>query len=499
MRPTSYLNFGAGLVFLILGAIITMNWFASKRVGEQHAVYLAQQEELRILERLHTTTNRIVSSTNEFALIAMTSAPGNEAGKSAAAEAPDEDGGSLAAMQRERQFISKAVVEFQNAYADLLAGKPQSRSGADNPKSLGTLFDNLLKINHELLAAASSAGSASESVFELKERQEDTETALLESVYAAQKEIQTSIENRGGDLAADFDAMRNFELAAGLVAALILLASTVYISRRVGAMFTEIGDQRLSIEKANTDLNASMQSLKSLQQQLVDKEKFSTLGRLTATVSHELRNPLAAIRNSAFILKQGVAHLPELAPFTTRIERNITRCDHIIADLLEYTRSRALDRHPVDLCHWLETFAHEQELPPDVSLILELDSDPVMANLDEHRFQRAIVNLVDNACHAIASNHKPGTIRLVCSRRPDGAVIRVEDDGPGIPADIAPRIFDPLFTTKNFGAGLGLSIARNLVTEHAGTIEMETRMGKGTSFSIRLPAVENSQRDAAAA
>ena len=487
MKPTTYLNLGAGLVFLILGAIVAMGWFASNRVGDQHALFLAQQRELRALDQLRVSTNRIVSSTNEFALLALTSAPKNEVG--------EEESGELTAMQRERQLIDGAIAEFRVAYGALPAVQPAQ----DSPENLGSLFEGLLKINSELFAAIESSKAESETVFELKEKQEDAETELLDTIAMEQKAILSYIESRGGDLAADFSSMKNFELAAGLAAALILLLSTAFISRRVGAMFAEIGDQRSSIEKANTDLNASIVSLQSLQLELVEKEKLSTLGRLTATVSHELRNPLAAIRNSAFILKQGVAHLPELLQFTSRIDRNITRCDHIIADLLEYSRTRPLDTQPVDLCQWLEVFANEQDLPADISMTLNLPADPVMASIDEHRFRRVTVNLVENACQAIAASGRPGMIWVICAQQPEGPVIKVEDDGPGMTKDVMKKIFEPLFTTRNFGAGLGLPIARNLVVEHGGTIAVQERAGGGASFTISLPAISGNQGYEAAA
>ena len=139
MQPTRYLNLGTGLVFLIVGAIITMGWIASNRVGGQHAAYLAQQQQLRLFEQLRASTNRIVSSTNEFALIALTSTPGNYAAETSPAEPPDEDGGSRAAMQRERQLIETAVTEFHNAYSALYLDNQQAQSGT--PRCQGAWQD----------------------------------------------------------------------------------------------------------------------------------------------------------------------------------------------------------------------------------------------------------------------------------------------------------------------------------------------------------------------
>ncbi len=402
-------------------------------------------------------------------------------------------------MARELELIRRAVVEFEEAHAALLASKPESQPTTTGIGALGSQFQELLRINKELLAMVGSTSKDLKSIFELKENQESTELELLDSIGAEQGSVQSEIADQGADLANDFKTMRNFELAAGLAAAIVLFVSAVFISRRVGGMFVEISSQRLNIENANRDLNEAMMTLKSLQQEVVDKEKLSTLGRLTATVSHELRNPLSAIRNSNFVLKRGIAHLPEMAQFVDRIERNITRCDHIIADLLEYTRSRELDKHPVDLCSWLETLVHEQELPPSVSLILDLDSVPVMANLDEHRFRRVVINLVENACQAIVANRKPGTVTITCKNKKqgEGVALKVEDDGTGIPKDVMSKVFDPLFTTKSFGAGLGLSICQNLVIQHGGTIGLDSRPGEGTAFSIWLPPLENSQENAA--
>jgi signal transduction histidine kinase len=474
MKLSTYLNFGTALVFLILTAMTAANWYSANRVGQQHDAYLTDQADLQKLDDLQSSVHRIVSSVNEYALISLSAKDrGTSSGESV-----------TEALAAEKALIASATEAFRSAHGAIaLSAGEQS----DAFMRVGSGFQSLLAINASLLDSLDATDFKSADMFDIKEQQEAAEMELLDGIEAEQLRVRNAIHVRSDQLSSFFELMKKYTLAGGAIAALVLLASARIISRRIKALFTQVGDQRLNIEKANVDLNAALLAMQNLQQDLVTREKFATLGRLTATVSHELRNPLAAIRNCTFIIRQSLSKVPELADFVSRIERNITRCDHIIADLLEYSRTRPLCLASTNLVPWLRKFTQDHDVPAGVTLKLDLPAEPVSAQIDDARFVRAIINLVENAQHAIVATGQPGTITVSCGAEAEGSVISVRDDGPGIAPAVASRIFEPLFTTKNFGAGLGLSITKNLVAQHGGRIDLATRPGEGTTFTIHLP------------
>ncbi len=483
VKPTHYLNLGAGLVLLILSLIIALNWLGSNRVAQQHLAYRDGQSELQELDRMRASVNRIVSSTNEIALIAMTAASDEEPATEAGGDTKGE------AVEEEEALIKTATADFRAAATQMEQQTPASVAWL---AQAGPAFDELIEVNTALGDEINRATHSTEAIFELKEKQEEAEMAILEKIGTERDRVIASMQAGANTLADSFVNLRRYAVVGGILAGLILLASNLYIGRRVGGMFNELDLQRDNVEKANGDLNTALGTLRRVQDDLVTKEKFATLGRLTATVSHELRNPLAAIRNSSFIIRQSASDVPSISSFVERIDRNVARCDHIIADLLEYTKTRALELYHTDVGSWLEATIREQINLPGIELNFDGAEKGVHAQIDQPRFMRAIINLVENAGQAIATvkDKADGRISIACTSENGQARIMIHDNGPGIPAHLQNKIFEPLFTTKNFGAGLGLSITRNLVTEHGGAIQVTSAAGKGTTFTITLPLAD---------
>jgi signal transduction histidine kinase len=225
--------------------------------------------------------------------------------------------------------------------------------------------------------------------------------------------------------------------------------------------------------------------------ELLKKERLSVLGQFTATVANELRNPLAVIRNTLFTMRE-IATTSGLVldrPIA-RIQRSIARCDRIIGDLLEFIRSPELSRVSVNFDEWLRDVLVEHGLPPAVTLVEEYAARDAVVRIDGDRIRRLVINLIDNAAQALGEM-PPGSGQLRISVRSaigDGTLdLTVADNGPGIPQENMARIFEPLFSTKSFGTGLGLSTVKQIVVQHGGTIAIESEVGAGTSVTIRLP------------
>jgi nitrogen fixation/metabolism regulation signal transduction histidine kinase len=225
--------------------------------------------------------------------------------------------------------------------------------------------------------------------------------------------------------------------------------------------------------------------------ELLSKERLSALGQLTATVAHELRNPLSAIRTTLPVIQEAAAAAGvRLDRPMARIERSIARCNQLVTGLLDYTRPAVLSIKPTCIDAWLEAMLDEQTVPPQVLLQRELSAAGCVVNLDPERFRRVIINLLDNAMQAIEQSPAcGGGQQKVCveTRVSDQLEITVSDTGPGIAPEILPRIFEPLFSTKSFGTGLGLPTVKQLVEQHRGTISIDSNPGQGTAVRITMP------------
>lgn len=216
-------------------------------------------------------------------------------------------------------------------------------------------------------------------------------------------------------------------------------------------------------------------------------QNFETLGKITAKISHEIRNPLSSVRNSIFLMRKIAASDEGIQRQAERAERGIVRCDQLIADLLEYTRRDELDRQQTNLCEFLTQLFSGGSFAGESDITVVLPQHDVFADVDAARLGKAIVNIVDNAASAIATSGVGDSIILTLKDDGRNALIEVNDDGPGIEPGILQSVFEPLFTTKNFAAGLGLPTARDIVERHGGTVALASIKGQGAHFTISLP------------
>ncbi len=245
----------------------------------------------------------------------------------------------------------------------------------------------------------------------------------------------------------------------------------------------------LHIDGAIFDITAR----KHLEEQVVGQKQMATIGQVAATVSHELRNPLGAISNSMAFLRQMTANRQlGIEKALDRVDRNIERCNTIISDLLEYTSQKELNRTATSIAAWLTAVLGEHPLPDGVVLERDLKADDEVV-IDREKFRQVVVNLVENAAQALKDPAWDAPVgherRITVRTESAGPHVRlaVIDTGPGIPAHVLPRIFEPLFTTKSFGVGLGLPTVRQIVEQHGGTLHVESAAEAGTTFTIYLP------------
>jgi signal transduction histidine kinase len=243
-------------------------------------------------------------------------------------------------------------------------------------------------------------------------------------------------------------------------------------------------------------------ALRDAEAELRRKERLAALGELTGTVAHELRNPLGAIVTSFTIIKSKLRGTKDgLSRSFERAERNIDRCTGIIDDLLEYAQIRTAKRESTDFDGLIRDILDEYGLPAGISLDMDLGLGDRTVAVDPDQIRRIIVNFLDNSCQSIAArtdgDAADGLIRVCTQLSGEGVELSVSDNGTGIPPDILDRIFEPLFSTKSFGIGLGLPNAQNIVAGHGGRLVVANEPGGGASVSVWLPEREESQTEAA--
>lgn len=256
---------------------------------------------------------------------------------------------------------------------------------------------------------------------------------------------------------------------------------------------SELRKKSRALEEALGELHAS-------QERLVRTEKLAAVGQLGASVGHELRNPLMAIKNAvSYLQKRILSPAPGAAPvvgdarvvqFFGIVDRELQVSNKIITDLLDFARERPPQLVPCPLRPLVtEAIAIISTGGRTVQVKNEVPEDLPVPMLDRDQFRQILLNLVQNAVEAFPPE-KAGSVVVRASGGAGGQPLRIAiaDDGVGIAPENRARLFEPLFTTKAKGTGLGLAVVAGIVKRHGGTISVDSDVGRGTTFTIEVPA-----------
>lgn len=278
----------------------------------------------------------------------------------------------------------------------------------------------------------------------------------------------------------------------------------------------KLDEEKIRILTGNLELKVQERTrqLIEAQDELVRREKLAILGQLSGSVGHELRNPLGVISNAVYFLQTVMPDAEErVKEYLGIIKSEVSAAERIITDLLDFTRTKTPQFESVQVSELINRGLAKCIFPENIALQLDLSETLPMVKVDPLHMEQIMQNLVTNAIQAMSDG---GELRISAkkwigglgsgvrekepipspqSSLPDGNFIEISvaDTGGGIAPEIMSRLFQPLFSTKARGIGLGLIVSKNLAEANGGRIEVESRLGKGTTFTLILPAAGNRQ------
>jgi signal transduction histidine kinase len=288
-------------------------------------------------------------------------------------------------------------------------------------------------------------------------------------------------------------------LAAALFGLVVTLAihATLRPLRRLseGARQLARGDwgQRVEVRgrdevaDLSRDFNAMAAALEEREQRLIRSERLAAIGRMAAHIAHEVRNPLSSIGLNAELLEDELSESREGARLCRAIQGEVDRLNALTEEYLRFARlpQPKPEQHEVGpiLTSLVEFIAGEAQAR-GVSITTDVEPALPALGVDEAQLRQAVLNLCRNAVEAMTSG---GTLTVRAIAGASGVEVAISDTGPGIALEDRARIFEPFFSTKEHGTGLGLALTQHIVTAHGGSIDVDSTLGKGTTFRIRLP------------
>ncbi len=245
---------------------------------------------------------------------------------------------------------------------------------------------------------------------------------------------------------------------------------------------------RMLNEGLEAKVQERTQQLLVAQEELVRKEKLAVLGQVAGSVGHELRNPLGVMSNAVYFLQTVLADSDETTrEYLNIIKNEITSSERIVSDLLDSVRTKLPQPEAIGVAELIEQALRKCSVPSSVSVQMDIPASLPPLRVDAQQIHQVLRNLISNAIEAMPQG---GTleIRAVEVEAKKSIAVSVRDTGVGMSAEQLDRMFQPLFTTKARGIGLGLVVVKNLTQANGGRVEVQSESGKGTLFTVTLPA-----------
>jgi len=278
------------------------------------------------------------------------------------------------------------------------------------------------------------------------------------------------------DLSADMEALISLQFKIILVSLAVM-----------GILFAVLS---AIVIRADRIMEARAEERRELEKQLHESKRLAALGKMIASVSHEIKNPLGIVRSTAEIIAKRIGKVaPGNEHLAAIIVQETTRLDGIVREFLDFARPKEPNLAPSSLNSLAErmaVFMEAEFTAKHIQLELKLDAALPELMIDREQLYQALLNIVFNATHAMTEKGG-GILTIRTAALPEGgALLEVADTGCGMSEEKLTQIFTPFYTDKNRGTGLGLSITKNIIEKHGGTVTVRSREGEGTAFAVRL-------------
>ena len=265
------------------------------------------------------------------------------------------------------------------------------------------------------------------------------------------------------------------------------------LSRAFSTMAARVQEAREGLEQQvdqrTTQLRDAMEQLRNAQKELVAKERLATIGQLSGSIGHELRNPLGVMSNAVYLLDSSTEKSPEKSrEYLQLIRSQIALSEKIISDLLGFTRVKPPERTHIGVNQLLDEQLARVSFPPRSKLEMDVPGDLPPLNVDPLQIGQVLFNVLSNAVQALDGIDRDLIIRIAAQQEGNRIRLDVTDNGCGISEENLPQIFEPLFTTRARGIGLGLSLSRSLAIANGGALTATSEKGVGSTFTLVLPA-----------
>jgi len=461
---------------------------------------------LQALQSVSQSGITAIEATNTFALIS--------------ALGPSEASGGTSLDDRQNEVLAARKVFSRRVQEYLAIGDNAGGTDSTFHENIKFARDDIIRQSSRIVGLSAQSAPVT-IVLEMRDRFERSAANFRSLIEAAITAERSELAGRQRDLNRMIWLSVLVVIGFGLMGIGSALLGGLRVSKRIAHPIRLLRDAALRIgdgdfditdqPRTNDEVGELVGAFRTMVQRLQDsmvklarQERLATLGQLAGTVSHELRNPLGVIRNSLFSLRESVdaGHTTGAVKIVDRIERNIARCNMIVSELLDFARSGEIRRDAVDIDDWLAATLDEHAVPAGITLHRELRFGGQLA-LDRDRFRQVLINLLDNAIQAIDDPAwlptEPRERAVIVRSEAAGSYFQLSviDSGPGIPEPTLAKIFEPLFTTKSFGVGLGLPMVRQIVQQHGGSIDVTSDVGRGTAVVIRIPRTAQLQEKAA--
>ncbi len=269
----------------------------------------------------------------------------------------------------------------------------------------------------------------------------------------------------------------------------VIMAVSVLIISVYRIRTQAIKKRSRQLQEINEALNRQIAERKVLEERVVRQEKLAVLGELAGGVGHELRNPLGSIKNTAYFLNMALDQPdPEVNESLGILEKEVANCERIIASLLDFARARTPLRRQVNINEVLQGVLSNIKIPGNIEAKARFTDSLPLILADPDQLTQIFGNIILNAVQAMPE----GGELFINSEASDPGwlAVSVTDTGVGIPPENLEKIFEPLFTSKAKGIGLGMAVTRTFVEGHGGSIEVRSEVGRGSTFTVRLPMAE---------